>query len=60
MKHKVIIEIDGVRHKLIRTRGRASCTNCSLNATACGNIVGIVGAACVGFYTRFRKCKPGE
>lgn len=62
MKHKVIVEINGVRHKLIKTRSGRPCEKCSLNTfkseiCTCGNII---HAPCIRFNTHFRKCKPGE
>lgn len=70
MKHKIVLEIDGVRHKLIRTRSTRPCKNCSLNSFIKGNEVSdnvevsicgnIIDAPCTGFRDHFRKCKPGE
>lgn len=62
MKHKIVLEIDGIRYKLIETRSVRPCEKCSLNTfksgiCTCGNII---HAPCIGRHTRFRKCKLGE
>lgn len=61
MKHKVIVEIDGVRHKLIKTRAVHICKSCSLSKM-CKNPQNGLGnfQPCADFNTHFRKCKPGE
>lgn len=54
---KVIVEIDGVRHKMVRTRKRSdTCVNCSLEKVC----TYVVDSACLSGYYRFRKCKEGE
>lgn len=59
MKHKIILEIDGVRHKLIKTKVKYPCDKCSiLNLCESREIDGFVPCAC--YSTHYRKCKPGE
>ena len=72
MKHKIIIEIDGVRHKLIKTRAEDPCKKCSLKSVCfnsdSGNLVILsqlllqIQILCgAGKHeTHFSKCKPGE
>ena len=60
MKNKVIIEIDGVRHKLIRGKVSSDvCYKCSIR-DVCKNS----GLRNMCFTQmpdlRYRKCKPGE
>lgn len=58
MKHKIVLEIDGVRHKLIKTRTYDPCTKCSLNHT-CARPTQMLCSICPTG-THFRKCKKGE
>ena len=58
MKQKIVLEINGVRHRLIKTRAENPCTKCSVNGTYCINHDIICGIDPAG--THFRKCKPGE
>lgn len=60
MKHKIILEIDGVRHKLIK--GKASsevCNKCSVQ-DICKNSG--LHDMCFTYWPdlRYRKCKKGE
>lgn len=61
MKHKIILEIDGVRHKLIKTKAKDPCKKCSLESI-CTNRGWGKAIFCnfdsVG--THYRKCKKGE
>lgn len=61
MKHKVIIEIDGVRHKLIKGRAKNKtgvefCEKCSIRKMC----TKIIDGPCIDLNAYFRKCKPGE
>lgn len=58
MKHKIVLEIDGVRHKLIKTKIKNPCKKCSLRKNCCVKTDPVCGIDPVE--TRFRKCKPGE
>ena len=52
MKHKVILEIDGIRHRMVRGRKNAEpCSKCSLEKQ-CTNIV---GSPCLSLYEYFKK-----
>lgn len=60
MKHKIIVEIDGVRHKLIKTKTKVEdpCDKCSI-LNVCRKIVsGFM--PCTLDLTCYRKCKKGE
>jgi len=51
-KHKIIVEIDGVRHKMVETAiGGDLCKKCSIT-NECKNLIGI---PCVGVRTYFKK-----
>ena len=58
MKHKIILEIDGVRHKLIKTRVDNPCAKCSLERICVRPDRMLCGIKSIG--TRYRKCKKGE
>jgi hypothetical protein len=63
MKHKVILEIDGVRHKLINGKETSNpCSKCSLEHMCCNNEVLKYTVLCLRNVpgSRYRKCKPGE
>lgn len=59
MKHKIIIEIDGVRHKLIKTKIGNHCDKCSL-FDVCKGKNRIDFMPCPTYDVRYRKCKKGE
>ena len=58
MKDKIIVEINGVRHKLIKTRSKSPCETCRLKSMCLAND----GLGCTHTSTamHFIKCKPGE
>jgi hypothetical protein len=59
MKHKIVLEINGVRHKLIKSRTKSGidvCEKCSI----CKECKKTVDGACLNLNEYFRKCKPGE
>ena len=58
MKNKIVLEINGVRHKLIKTKVKDPCKKCSLDHACKRPSVICCGINPAG--TRFRKCKPGE
>ena len=55
MMKKIIIEVDGVRHKMVRTK-TPNCHNCSLSKV-CNNTDWY---PCKGSNTQFKLCKKGE
>ena len=60
MKHSIILEIDGVRHKLIKGKNSSDvCNKCSIH-DICRNIA--LRNMCFTQMPdlRYRKCKPGE
>jgi hypothetical protein len=62
MKHNVILEIDGVRHKLIKGKEVANpCSKCSLEQICCKGIFSRM-IMCLKDVpsSRYRKCKKGE
>ena len=61
MKNKIVLEIDGVRHKLIKTKVKDPCKKCSLE-DVCTNRRCSKAILCYfdASNTRYRKCKPGE
>lgn len=59
MKRKIIVEIDGVRHKLIKTKVENPCLKCSIS-DMCRSKDSLDFMLCTSYYTRYRKCKPGE
>lgn len=58
MKNKVILEINGVKHKLIKTRSLRPCDSCSLKSV-CFDHAEVLCTADMQ-KTHFIKCKPGE
>lgn len=58
MKQKIILEIDGVRHKLIRTKSERPCKTCSLHGPCQKLRRRYCEFDSIG--THFRKCKKGE
>lgn len=58
MKHTLIVELDGVRHKLINTKCATPCKKCSL-LEPCRKASGILCKFDIEG-THYRKCKPGE
>lgn len=59
MKHNIILEIDGVRHKLIKTRAKSLCKSCSIKSI-CGKPYYLTFPCSTRFSMHFCKCKPGE
>lgn len=52
MKHKVIVEIDGIRHRMFRGRNNVDpCSKCSLEK----HCTKIVGSPCLSPYDCFKK-----
>ncbi len=52
MRAKVIVEINGVRHRMIRGRNNVDpCSKCSLEKYC----TKIVGSPCLGSYDYFKK-----
>ena len=61
MKHSIIVEIDGVRHKLIKTKVKNPCDKCSLKSTCTDRSFGkSIFCSFDAIDTRYRKCKKGE
>lgn len=60
MKNKVILEVNGVKHKLIKTRSLRPCGSCSLKNVCLDNSRGEVLCIVDIRRTHFIKCKPGE
>lgn len=58
MKHTFILEIDGVRHKLIDTKCKTPCKKCSLK-DQCKKASDVLCRVKLRG-THYRKCKPGE
>lgn len=58
MKNKVILEVNGVRHKLIKTRSLNPCHSCSLKITC--ELSPEIPCGIDMRKTHFIKCKPGE
>lgn len=52
----VIIEIDGVRHKLVNKENPNVCDICSIGEW-CDTII---NSPCKGVWQYFEKCKKGE
>ena len=59
MKHSIILEINGVRHKLIKTKVEHPCDKCSIS-NVCKDETATGFMPCTLYSTHFRKCKPGE
>lgn len=58
MNSTIIMEINGVRHKLIETKSTKPCSTCSLKRLC---LVKDEEGCTIGRpHTHFRKCKPGE
>lgn len=62
MKHKIILEINGVRHKLIKGKLPLDvdvCSKCSIQDVCRGS--GLLNMCFTRMPDlRYRKCKPGE
>lgn len=48
-RKKIILEIDGVRHKMVRSKVADPCKACSLNKFC----INSVGSPCIGEYDHF-------
>lgn len=58
MKYEIVLEINGVRHKLIKTRTKYPCEKCSVKQRCTGRNHLLCYVMSAG--THFRKCKKGE
>lgn len=60
-KLTIVLEINGVRHKLIKTKVENPCKKCSLKDVCINRVYGkSIFCAFDSIDTRYRKCKKGE